>query len=315
LPNSYFTRFEHFYDNLLIRYQSNKEIRQVRRKVKGESRNYHIIYRDSRTAGFFSNLYVFFSEIEYAAKHNLIPVIDTLNFPDQFGSGSNTWELVYQQPESVTLHEAYYSKNPSHSYGCRFDNGLRLNWDMNWLHDQPFCSYKKQLFNKYIRLQPQVESHIKNLSSLISNPSATLGVMLRGTDYTNQEPRGHPVQPKLDYILDRCRQIIDHTEISSIYLVTIDNDILAAFKSSFGSRLLVLERRSYHSEVSDLFAEISRSEDHVQHLLSYVTSVYLLRECKHVISGVTSATPFIPFISDFQCTYEFPFLGFYGINS
>lgn len=276
------------------------------------SREHYLIYRDCSTAGFFSFLYTFFAEIEFAVSRGMVPVIDMENYNSQFGARiGNIWEIFYDQPAGVSLNELYLLGKFRHSCGCIYDNGLRLPWDMKWTKDPSLLLEKKKLFDMYIRPSVSLNENIHLHSSVFDGWHSTVGVTLRGGCYTSMKPYGHPIQPSPEAILRRCEELIESGECDSIYLSSIDSDIVSLFSNRFGSRLLKMNRNTFSSGATDLFAEIKQSETMLSHYMSYITSIYLFRSCKRLLGGVTSSSIFLPLICQDDVIHEISFLGYY----
>ncbi len=294
------------------------KISSLRKKNHGDGSNipFHIIFRESKSAGFFSYLFTFFPEIISAIDLGVVPIIDMMNFESQMGTASkeskvNIWELIYEQPLDYTLDDAYLSSTLSHSNGCRKDHASYLSYNMNWAKNPGFLSYNRDIFSKYVRLKPDVETHIQMSADFLHSRKSLIGVSLRGTCYTTLKPPGHPIQPSLEEVFIRCDSLLCNGEHDGIYLASIDQDIVDGFKQRYGNDVLMLSRPTYDSKSHDLFNEIAERESYYDHLLSYVTSIYLLRYCKHIIAGVTSSTIFIPLIVESSSKMEFLYYGLY----
>jgi hypothetical protein len=288
---------------------------KVRRyhRTRFSRRRLYLIYRDSETAGFFSFLYTFFSEIEFAVSRGLIPVIDMQSYRSQFGVGNgNVWEFLFEQPARVSPAELYAYGDFMHCSGCTRDNGLRLSWDMKWALDADLLKKKKYLFSNYIRPTKALEDSINSHSSIFDGWTSTVGVSLRGTCYVSNKPYGHPVQPSTDSILSKCEHLIESGECDSVYLATIDSAIQTLFVNRFGPRLLKLDRPAYPAS-ADLFRDIEINESMSSHLMAYVTSVFLFRNCTRVLGGVTSSSIFLPLICTSDTVIDLMFMGYYGI--
>jgi hypothetical protein len=278
---------------------------------------YYLIYRESTQAGFFSNLYVFFPEIASSINRGEIPVVDMLNFSNQSSShtrtGINYWELIYEQPMGHALANAYSAKDLRHCYGCRRSNPKRLNWNMEWINDPELLQNTKHSFNSLVRLNSTFQEHInRSKIEIFRDFKSTIGVTLRGTDYTYKKPCGHPIQPCINSILDKCATLITSGEYDSIYLASIDRSIHSLFQRRFGDAYLCYKRPLYCAETDDLFCEIAKREDIASHYIDYVASIYLMSACKFVTGGIASSTLFLPLIANDDTSFDFPFLGYYS---
>lgn len=161
---------------------------------------YYIIRRRWSDVGLFSNFIVFAAHVRYAMSNAWIPVVDMQNYPNAYLAPEklgkeNSWEYYFEQPFRVGLEEAYNGENvilcrenkghiPYHRNECYDNKNLELN---EW-----------RMFVKLGLLKVKsefVEEASATYRKLFSPTDCVLGVLLRGTDYVANKPKGHPIPP------------------------------------------------------------------------------------------------------------------------
>jgi hypothetical protein len=278
-------------------------------------RPFYIVYRESDSAGFFSYLYAFFAEIEGSVKKGMVPIVDMKNFSAPMGyksNGVNFWELFYQQPLGFSLDDAYSSSSLSHCRNATVYASDRLSFSMDWVNNSLFLASQRDSFKRLIRLQPDIENLIEDSRKIFQGKKSLIGISLRGLDYPGTF--GHPIQPDIEEILQKCDFLLQSGEYDGIYLVSTDIKIHNAFKLRYGADLIVTYPRrliEYEPQTTNLFQNIAQHEDIYIHLRAYVISFYLLQFCKHIIASITSSSVFIPLICSDNTSLDLLFRGIY----
>ena len=86
--------------------------------TENEDKTFYVIRRmDSYIGcGLFSHVITTVGRIKYALDHNMIPVVDMMNYPNLYISKKelhkiNPWEYYFEQPEGYTMEDVQHSKN------------------------------------------------------------------------------------------------------------------------------------------------------------------------------------------------------------
>ena len=280
---------------------------------------YYIIRREGSGAGLFSLVNTALGHIDYAIKHNYIPVIDMKNYyncyleDDEIGV-VNSWERLFDQPLDIGLDEAYNGRCVILSEGCpispRPDDDMEFFNNINGRLD-----YWNSLAHKYIRVRKDILNEIEvERSSLFSSSDKTLGVLARGTDYLSLKPFGHPVQPEPQQILEKVKAVFEEGKYTKIFLATEDKSIQGLFEEAFGD-IVVSNKREYVDYVegqSVTKSSINRDNDRFLRGKEYLTTILILSKCDGIIAGRTSGTVGAFLLSDgYDYSYVYD-LGRYG---
>lgn len=310
-----------------INSKSSKFIKKIEDHFHKEnllSSKYLIIKRECESSGLglFAYYVTMLARIEYALRHQMIPVIDMKNYANTFHGENevgkvNTWELFFEQPCNVSLEEALSSGKAR--YVWNDIPSYHPNDSLDFLYNDEIVSYYHSVAEKYIRFQPDVLQTLKEKEREIlgegDKRGRILGVLARGTDYTGLKPYYNPIQPDLERL---SKVMDDYCAIYScerIFVATEDSEILDWLKKRYGSRLLYTNQKRVSRVETYLYENKEFTDrDPFERGIEYLTSIYLLSKCNGLVAGRTSGTVGTCIMAD---NYEFRYifsLGRYGIE-
>lgn len=285
---------------------------------------YLIIKRDCENSGLglFAYYVTMLARIEYALRHQMIPVIDMKNYANTFHKKNevgkvNTWELFFEQPCNVSLEEAL--KSGKARYVWDDIPAYHPNDSLDFLYNDDIVSYYHAVAEKYIRFQPDVlevlQRKEKEILGAPDKRGRVLGVLARGTDYTGLKPYYNPIQPELEQLIRVIDEYCTRYSCERIFVATEDAEILEKLIRVYGSRLLYTDQKRV-SKVTTYLYENQEFTDRepFERGIEYLTSIYLLSQCNGLIAGRTSGTVGTCIMADH---YEFRYifsLGRYGIE-
>lgn len=292
-------------------------INKLRRKYKTiksdnrDNRTFYIIRREDPNVGIFSCILTFLSHLRYADEKGYIPVIDMMNFdneylyPEEIG-GKNAWEFYFKQPGNVALDIAYNSKKVKISSG-HFKKGYAPS--ENFLNSKKADDYAiwKELWEKYIHYNDDTLKYLEeNYNQIIKkcNREKLLGVLCRGTDYfhyTNAQGGERSIE-KISLVIKKVEETARDKNCTWVFLATEDEDILQMFIKAFGERLIFIEDDRLSSMEQKLLGEAWK-EKHIdlkKKGLNYILNLYVLSHCKCFVGAKTSASVFLPIISEME---------------
>lgn len=152
-----------------------------------------------------------------------------------------------------------------------------------------------KLLKKIIIMNKTTKEYVEAEYNKIIKGKRVLGVLCRGTDYTSNKPKGHPVQPAIDEVIRHVSNKINELNCSYIYLATEEEKILKQFMDAFPDKILTNQRYYYDEfysikEKNGDSARISqvhhnRENDNYYKSLEYLSSIYLLSKCDSLIAG------------------------------
>ena len=127
-----------------------------------------------------------------------------------------------------------------------------------------------------------------------------IGVLCRGTDYTANKPKGHPVQPKVEEVIELAKIKMKEYDCPYIYLATEEKRIEEKFEEEFPGKILT-NKRNYYDEFYNIrktkgnqarisLVNFERENDSYYKSLEYISSINLLSKCNLLIGGSTGGT-------------------------
>ena len=278
----------------------------------------YIIRRHFDKGGLFSYFVYILGGIAYAEKKGYTPVVDMKHYPNPYLYASevghvNSWEYYFTQPDSLTLEEALSCRKyiisrdtqlhikPSHSASAFYNKDGKLD-------------YWRKLCKKYIHFTQPVLDCVEREAQKFAG-KRVLGVSVRGTDYTELRPHGHPVQPTIEQAISKTHEVFGTGSYDAVYLATEDKNIIAAFQTEFGEKLILPEGdiidfdASAGKWVSECFND-SRDNDKYLRGLEYLVSKLLLTKCNGLITSRSGGVYAMLFSEGFEYLYIFD-LGVY----
>jgi len=290
--------------------------------IENPDKTIYIIRPSNPKAGMFSLLNTVLQKTMYALDRGYHPVVDMRNYPNSYLSDSamgfeNSWEYFFEPltDDMISLDDAYSSKNVilsslyAKEKGYYFDAHISLSTGSD-----EYIKIKKS-FDEHIRIKQKLIERYDTICSELLGNKKVVGVLCRGTDYTSLKPYAHPIQPEVSDVIDKAEEFLSGHGCTHIYLCTEDEKIVRLFEERFGDRLLVYPRR-YVSEstsgevITDIINKACNPEDAG---IDYLGQIYVLAKCRFGILSLTSATPFVSFMSEFEDIHIWN-LGRYGYD-
>ena len=174
-----------------------------------------------------------------------IPIIDlasTLNIFNGFNICSiknNPWEIFFNQPFGYTL-EDVINKSKNYNY---FECIKRSNLPNYYIYNNKVLLYFWQnIANRYIPLNNKIikESNII-INNLFKGSNNILGILLRGTDYLTNKPKGHPILPRIETVFKDIKNMEKKNKYEYFFLTTEDDIIRTNFINKLGKKLKYLK--------------------------------------------------------------------------
>ena len=150
----------------------------------------------------------------------------------------------------------------------------------------------RRLFQKYFHVKKEILEEAEELRKEMFHGERVLGVLCRGTDYTNTRPKDHPIQPEAADVIDKVNEVLEKQKCEYIYLATEDYDIHSAFEKQYGSRLRSMKTRRYHNTGNENINDISARGEKNRYLLGkdYLITILLLADCDCLVAGSAGGT-------------------------
>ncbi len=259
-------------------------------------KTFYVIRRSDLYCGLFSLLITNLAQINEAIKKGYIPVIDMQNDfniyleKEQIGR-ENSWEYFFKQPAGYSLQDISKSKNVIIGAGTVPKMFPYL--DVNFLLGKTGeLEYWRELAQKYIVLSDKAQEIIDSeYKRLFGRGDKILGVKCRGTDYTKDKPKNHPVQPSSSQILEKAKEIVRERNCTKVFLATEDVEYYRVFSEYFGDRLIVnkTDYMNYRGGSTGK-EEYEQGKGGLNAGMEYLTTTVLLSRCDCLCAGCVSAT-------------------------
>lgn len=294
----------------------------------GKDRNaadykYGIITRNAPNCGLFSFIITFMGGIQLCLEKGLIPVMDLQSYKniylkeEQVGR-ENAWEFFFEQPCGISLDEIERSQAKVIDVDQEVEAAKRPNLSMDFLTNEYAVQYWRGIFRDYLKFNAGTWNYISQKKKEIFDccPGRKLGVLCRGTDYTDLKPYAHPVQPDVNQVIEKTLETQKRCRCDYIVLATEDKDIYTKFSTIFRDRLIAIDTERLKSGNEEFLADTMKKNaiDAVENGLNYLTSIYLLGQCDCLLAGRTSGSVGALLMAE---KYEYQFfwnLGKYGID-
>lgn len=279
-----------------------------------------IIRRRPPGAGLFSNMNHVLQGLIRAENLERLPVVDMENYPttysriSRFHGTKNAWEYFFQPVSHVTLTDAYQSKNVILSRGDRIlENHAMSGRRLTFTKDKELLNYLHATYTKYIKLNNFVTSYIDYI--LIARDidiNSTLGVFVRGSGYGIGD-KGHPIQPKIEEVIDDINSYIRTKSIRSIFLSTEDTQIRELFRNAFAKQLIASIRSDGVNDFSKLLRnKFAIPQGQIAQNLSYLSEIYILAKFRYSFAALTNGSAILHVINGNQ--FEYSKLYDYGVR-
>lgn len=260
--------------------------------TKNPDKIFYVIGVNHTTAGLFAIVKSVFCHIYYAIENGYIPVVDMHDFKSQLSLEStktNAWEIFFEQPCGYSLTDISNCKNIIRSASLPYPKGVEIGFDTDI--DEAFYARYHDAFKKYIRPSDAVRRYSLDKFDLIfKGKGRVLGVLCRGTDYIENHPIGHPIQPSIGEALQRVLSQFEDPEYNYVFLATEDKKYYDEFKETFKDKLLFSGQKLYKGmNGKQYLSEIPVADDMEKwhNIVDYYSTIYMLSRCDGLVAGLT----------------------------
>ncbi len=182
-----------------------------------------------------------------------------------------------------------------------------------------------KLYKAFVRPNPQVleywEEEYRRVFGVEEKAKRVLGVLCRGTDYVATKPKGHPIQPKVEDVIELVKRKNEELQCEYIYLATEEEAIYKKFEAAFPGKILINKRKYFDSyytlqadDVSKVISSVhfDREDDNYLKALEYFSSLNLLSKCSALIAGSCGGSRAALYMNNGKHEYSYLFnLGVY----
>lgn len=328
-----------FFYSVLYKYIARRNEKKLIFQELNLNRNDFFLISDScQAVGILSGWSHYMTLVNFALKHNLIPIIDFTKkympvFMDKDYNGKdNYWDFYFTQPQAkYTVDNIPQKANVVYvdynqlmkKYGCTFS---RYSLYKNSNNDYISQMNKKDtaLVRKFYK-KCHLSDSIIGLgdSFIVDNKIAdkkVLGVSFRrGFERFHKlnspiTPEGtHPIKSTLEKLLIDVEHVMQEFGFECFFLTTDDRESLDKMKEKFENKCLHTNRRLQHmfennevllrntdeETIEAIFSEFEGVKDPVKtRNIEYLTDVYILSKCNSLLARGGSADVFAYIIND-----------------
>lgn len=245
--------------------------------------------------------------IFYALYQGYVPLIQINQENPQY----NKWDWYFVQPHVVM--------------GINIDGFDKVSCDiknhpyrpsMNMVHDSRGQDFRfwSFMFRKFVVVNNTTEAYVNQEILQLGNPNKYLGVLLRGTDYIKLKPKGHPIQPEPQEVVDKTAQMIAIGGYSGVYVATEEKRLFDMVSAAVGKEITLENKRQYYDAEYyqsgvDLIGKVhfQRENDNYWKGIEYLSSLIILSKCKTLVAGNCGGTLFAMLMADYQNPYVFDY--------
>lgn len=256
-------------------------------------KTFFVIRRAYCKVGLFSHVMTNMGLVDYAVSKGYIPIIDMQNGrntyleEDKVGK-ENAWEYYFRQPCGYGLEDIAHAKNVILSSGL-ITSANRYP-DFRIVQDQGQLDYWRRVFQKWFRITDEIQEELQKRKDRLFSDRKVLGILARGTDYKASRPKGHPIQPTIQQIIAKAKEMLQTYSCEMIYLATEDADIYEALKSVFGEQLKASDQKRYRTGANQNINDLREDGSRYRSGREYLLSMMLLAQCNCLLAGNVGGT-------------------------
>lgn len=300
--------------NLVIRHWGGRQ-RMTHSGTEDPDKVYYVIRSRGDQEGLLSSYNSNAAGKVWQARHNgWIPYIDYTGADCQYYVGrevngtTNPWEYYFEQPTPDLTREDLDCKR----------NVLLSGWTLRD-HAEIWDEYDSNAWlPEFIQLcpvQPYILNMVEAKYDALFAPGSTLGIFVRGTDYTHMEPKGHPRQPSVAQIIEQTDTFLARHPITRIYVVTEDYSIYQTIQGRYGDMVFAADDRFVCDYNGWDYVSYGYTDDAYERGLYYLIRLLLLARCDYLVASHASGSTYSILMNQGRYLDQYLFeLGNYGEN-
>lgn len=261
---------------------------------------YFIIRREPPGAGLFSNINHVLQGLREAENRDLIPVVDMQNYWSSYSLSTaihgtrNSWEYFFDQPAGISLQTALNSNRYVVSKGNRIAGEHWLTQkSLQFTTEPEKIGEVSRLLEKYLKLNSFTQATIEFVKLQIDwKPYLSLGVSLRGSDYLQIRPHGHPMQPSIQDVCVAIEETLKFDSSTRIFLACEDFSIRNSIERNFPGMVLPNFRATkfFQDYIAQNLNLTGRNLTILTNTLGYLVEIFLFSECKSCVSSLANGS-------------------------
>lgn len=225
-----------------------------------------------------------FTAARYALSKGYIPIFKIVSSDSNIYSDyeyDDIWNKFFYQPEGYTIEEVLESNYLALSPNMNVLNIMR--YIMDEVSEGYDLSWPDGIFNE------QIKKYIRERKErFLPHPERTLGVLLRGTDYTKTRLTGHAEHATPEMIIEKVAETENTWDFDWIYLATEDEEICMKMKKHYGDRLTFTDQERYVIKPGQILQDlhvVKKEGEGFRLGAEYICAVSLLAQCGSLIAS------------------------------
>jgi hypothetical protein len=275
----------------------------------------YYVFRRYQSAGIFSQFLLVLWQIKFLESKKIPMYVDLKFYYNELYHKSkinlhNYWNDYFLQP---------FNKNFFRNRKVEIKNYSRYNislWDYPNIFRADIYNLLKfsKLYKRYIKLNKSLKIYLnKNISKIIKNDDIVLGVAVRH-GYIISKPKDHDIQPNLTLLKKDIKILLSKYPINKILVVCDNYEFISKLKKVFKKKIIYIDRPRisdprYFNKYKDKeyldnssmrtqgienllleTADFNRFNEKQKKTKEYISEIYALAKCDHLLAGRSSGT-------------------------
>lgn len=308
------SKFSYIFNFLYLRIKRSSEREQIRIQDKNKETVYIIRPRTDGIEGLMSLFLEVMKKINYARNNNMKVFVDFKNYFTQYYiPGENAWNYFFEQPDNINENDLEKYNQVLSGYTLKSLKYPEILFTRNVFFDKETKILSKTLIKQNIRFPQSVINEI-NTILLEKDIENSIGIYLRGTDYTTLKPSGEPIQPSVKMAEKKIDEFIEKYKNPKLFLVTEDMNIYKELKIRYDNNLFTIDNDSFIDGYTNGFLSQTNllDDNNINRGFKYLIKILLLSKCKYFISSITNGSIAAYLLKDVEYQDEYIFnLGTY----
>lgn len=255
-------------------------------------------------ACFFENV---IKNMLYCLSNGYKPIVSFVNSKDNV----NLWEELFAQP---------YDVSDENIVGEICDVKTAPIYMPAFPNSEDVKIFGK-LYEAFWKPNQKTALYFENEYNALIAGKRVLGVLSRGTDYVATQPKGHPIQPSVEQLIEKTREQMNLLHCDAIYLATEEYAVVQKFKDAFPGKIITNKRKyfdeyySIHNNCSSALisaVDTGRENDNYWKSIEYLSSINLLSKCCGLVAGCCGGSRAALYLNNGKYEYSYLFqLGMY----
>lgn len=286
------------FNNIFYQNENIKNINLIDNNFDYENNTFVFMRRPCEICGFFSYYKVFISCMQKIIMKGFIPILEVESYPNVFNgfkansSNKNHWEYFFNQPLGYTYENVIKNAKKIIYFDCKkesttpqYTNIYSKKIAIDFLHN---------FANKYIPIKKEIIKETEIIiNKLFKDSNNILGVLIRGTDYIARKPRGHPIPPKAEQVIEDIIEMNNNNKYNWIFLTTEDKIIRKKFINIFKDKVkyyLPKNNINYNYKTKQLLSFNKNIKGNLENMKIYLINILILSKCLDIITARTNGS-------------------------